>query len=228
MSNYDALLRSYGPSAWWKLDDPVGSTSVRDWSGNGYTGIVNGGVTFGQPGPMAGAPQDTGALFDGTSGHIATAYQPDFTVCSALAWYKTTTDTGNLDILDTGAVSNSAGIALELRNGEFTPRVNGNYYNPEPFDSADGNWHFVVMTYDGNTVRGYRDGSEVVSYALTGTIASAYAALLGSTVGLDWFPGAIAQVAVFPYALSAAQVAALWSPPSLVSGGSGFPKLVGR
>lgn len=39
---YDALVAELNPSAWWKLNDAVGSTTAADSSGNGYTGTVNG------------------------------------------------------------------------------------------------------------------------------------------------------------------------------------------
>ena len=49
--SYDALLSSLSPTAWWKLNDPVGSTSAVDSSGNGSTATVNGGVTFVESSP---------------------------------------------------------------------------------------------------------------------------------------------------------------------------------
>src|SRR3989475_8032811 len=51
------------PSGFWRLGDPVGSTSAADASGNGLTGTVDAGVTLGQPGAVSG---DTAATFPGS------------------------------------------------------------------------------------------------------------------------------------------------------------------
>ena len=51
IASYDTTVLtklSLAPVAYWKLNDPVGSTTAADSSGNGYTLTVNGTVTFGE------------------------------------------------------------------------------------------------------------------------------------------------------------------------------------
>ena len=209
MSNYDALLRSFGPSAWWKLSDPVGSTSVKDWSGNGYTGTVNGGVTFGQAGPIAGEPQDTAALFDGSTGYVASTYEPTLTDCTLAVWARPTAAGGFLTVPGTiGLWSSTAAISSNTSlfgNGSW---VMG-YAGP---DMYDGNWHFVVGTYDGTSGRVYVDGvlvagptAQTALPAPTGGASiEGVSGWYGNTGSGKTAPGTIAQLAIFPTALTAA------------------------
>jgi len=89
---YDSAVSALSPSAWWQLNDPAGSTTAADSSGNGYTGSVTGSVTFGQTGPITGT---TGAAFDGSTGYITTtAPQPATSSMTYIAWFKTTASLG--------------------------------------------------------------------------------------------------------------------------------------
>ena len=235
MSNYDALLRSFGPSAWWKLADAVGSSTAADSSGNGYVGTVNGGVTFGQPGPIASTPADTAALFDqsGAVQYISTGLAVpvggDFT---ALAWGYPETGLGG-DLLIARSGYDACGI-LSQSNSDgtisfgATVYTGGNNYNFESAHRPMNAWYFVVASYSataGMTL--YVNGAVAMSEPTwTGgnTLVADWS--IGDTTG-NW-TGLAAQCAPFPTALSAAQIAALWSPPPLVSGGSGWPHLVYR
>ena len=215
MAQYDVFIAELGPAAWWKLNDPLGAMVAYDSSGNGYTGTVNGEVVFGQPGPIVGAPQDTAALFDGTSGYLTTAYKPDGVV-SLIVWFRTT-NTGLAVIADSGAVTVSGGLYL-LLNGNGANQVQCAVYSStsqvnilDP-SICDGAWHLAAMTYDGATLRSYYDGSPGPMAAYSVAIASPVGTVLGSSAyPNDYFSGSIAEVAIFPYALSAAQVAKAYS-----------------
>ena len=240
MSNHDALLRSYGPSAWWKLADAPGSLTAADSSGNGYTGIVNGGVTFGEPGPMAGSPQDTACSFAGAGTIQNNGAVPGpvsaglFTIVAwcvpsaghynaVLAVYPSSTPSNPIVLYPAYKGSSGSGpITLQVPTG-----VSTNVYLSGASASLEV-WGMSVVTFDGTNFRLYVDGVLGGSFATPAGYPLA-AALEALKVGAIYdFPGTLAEVAIFPYALTAAQVAALWSPPPLVSGGSGFPMLVGR
>ena len=228
MSRFDGLVASLGPSAWWKLNDPAGSATVADSSGNGYTGTVYGGVTFGQPGPIAGGKA---AAFDGTSGYIATTFQPTFNAITILVWIDAIpADFGlNTRVMAAGGagsngfdfyVRNGAGIYIELGSSPYP----NNGWSQDP----GAGWELWVLTWDGATVRGYYQGVQQVAVPGPSSAIACAAPLTigGYSPGADLFPGSIGEVAIFPYALSAAQIAALWSPPPLSSDGTGFPQLV--
>ena len=67
-ANYAATVKADAPSVWWPLDDGVGSTSVRDRSGNGNPGAVTGTITFYRKAPLASHTTTAafGALVVGT------------------------------------------------------------------------------------------------------------------------------------------------------------------
>ena len=229
-SQYYAYISSLSPSAWWRLNDPVGSPQAFDSSGNGYTGIVHGGVTFGQPGPLSGTPLETAALFDGTSGYIETAYNPGGPAFTIASWYRSSASGSTNIILDSGAADNNNGLGLWLTSsGNLKGAAKGSL--TAPAISNDGLWHFGVYAFTGSSQNLYQDGVQVIS--ASGPIAPItgdYGLRIGAYGGglVDFFRGSITEIAIFPYALSAAQIAALWSPPPLVSGGSGWPHLVYR
>lgn len=233
VSNYDALLRSFGPSAWWKLADAVGSTSVRDWSGNGYTGTVNGGVTFGQPGPIAGSPADTGALFDGSAGYIAVAPAASMWAgsFSVIGWVNPSATPAN----NTGAFAVQGGSdASTSLDFDGLGHLKADFYNEAVISNAlvpNLQWTMVGFSFTRSTlnvqlwINGAADTSGILATSPTITSTTAY---LGVGIVNIFFSGTLAEVAIFPTALTAAQVAALWEGRPLVSGGSGFPQLVGR
>ena len=76
VGSFDATLYADQPAIWLKLADATGSGTVQDFSGNGNTGTVAGGVTLGETGPITVMPLDTSALFNGSSGKITTTYNP--------------------------------------------------------------------------------------------------------------------------------------------------------
>lgn len=93
---------------------------------------------------------------------------------------------------------------------------------PAGTDYADGHWHFVVATVTPAAVTLFVDGRPVASVAAATVPATGYWWIgamrdapwwpgTGSAGGLGTFTGDIGRVAVFPYALGTAQVAALYN-----------------
>src|SRR5215207_7175828 len=67
IQKYADEVMTDGPSGYWRLGEPPGSTLATDVAGHGHDGNVIGGVNFGLPGFHGG---DTAALFDGSTGRI--------------------------------------------------------------------------------------------------------------------------------------------------------------
>ena len=61
---YAAAILADGPSAFWPLDEPAGSTVAGDLTGNGHYGTLSAGVTAGAAGPPTG-DGDTAMAFHG-------------------------------------------------------------------------------------------------------------------------------------------------------------------
>jgi hypothetical protein len=71
--NYgDAVLR-YNPDFYWRCNDPLGSTTLLDTSGNGQAGTVMGTVTFGIPGLLPNDPDKAIAIGAG-NGYVTSNY----------------------------------------------------------------------------------------------------------------------------------------------------------
>lgn len=85
---------------------------------------------------------------------------------------------------------------------------------PPAGDLNDGKWHFVVGTYDGSKETLYIDGAENNSQANSGVAAGVNFSDFTIGEAPDYtnraFDGNIAEVAIFNYGLSAAQVQSLY------------------
>ncbi len=203
----DTVLSQY-PVGYWRLDHD-GQATVTDWAATPYPGTSSGRITRGVPGALSDG--SAAMQFDGVSGtFIKMAADPAVNLSTALTvegWAKATTQTS------TGLVLNrqvdNAGIAYRLMQsgGSWVFHVEGPMGATEvsvPVDLADvGSWTYLVGTFDGAAVRLYRNG------VLAGTAAQPYA--LWSGTGPAWigqsFVGALDEIAVYPLALTAAQIA---------------------
>lgn len=249
MSAYDTLLAGYSPLLWWKLADPPATTTVADSSGNGYTGSVtpNGGsVTFGGAGPVSG---ETSALFAGVTPYVLSGTLPTTQApFTAIAWMKTTItgSTYGAEIVNTrppGEMSFDLAYGVGNVASNFTcdfgtgaawldTGVAGTVTAPN-----DNLWHMVVVVATTTTYDYYLDGVSFASGSLAGTTllcdathpltVAAYPALLGNSQ----FNGSLAQIALIPSALTAPEIAALFTAAAAAAtsvSGSGSMGFVGE
>ena len=237
--SYTQTVLADNPSFLWKLDESSGSTAA-DSSPNGSSGIYESGTTQGQPGPITGDSQ-TATSFDGQSGLVTSANQVSGpNTFSIEGWFKTSANTGGMMIgfgnNQTGMSSNYDRHLYMMNDGQLvfgvwtgqtqvieTPQV----YN-------DGQWHYVVATMGSSGMDLYVDGQ------LTGTNPTTSAQPFNGywRVGGDnlngwnldpwgsnsqgttepasyYFSGTIGDVAVYPTALTASQVAAHYAANAL-------------
>jgi uncharacterized repeat protein (TIGR02543 family) len=226
---YDAYLESLSPVGWWKLADAVGASSAIDSSGNSFNLTKNGTITFGQTTPSQISPE-TGALFDGTSGYLigtmtstqAAVFSGSFTVA---AWVNTSnwSPTSDVEFFGAGGTSYATDHLFQLF-------IDGNNYSGgglaigfygddwgSGFHPSAG-WHFVVATVSrgaSTSVRTlYVDGVSKGSNTSTGnlTVSSGNFLEIGRepAVGNYW-PGDIAQVAIFNSVLTSTEISTLYS-----------------
>lgn len=220
LSSAEAYMHSLEPQAWWKLSDPVGSTTAADASGNGYTGTVYGNVTFGEPGAIANLPWRTAAKMDGTTGYIRTTSNgPSVSAAfSFTAWvyYASAPSTPSWDIFTERAGPNEAVglIGQSFDNGirfggSLYAGANDYFFAPQVY--ATGAWFHLAYVYD--SAQGgilYVNGASVYAQNITGT--NQCQTLLGNYFNSTDLPqGTSAQLAVFDYALSPTQVTTLYS-----------------
>jgi hypothetical protein len=226
---YQPTVLADNPSFLWPLNDT--GSQANDATSNGFEGTYESGTTQGQPGPFSGK---TATGFDGNTGLVTAQNQvagpQQFSV---EGWFKTTTNDGGKLIgfggSQTGLSSsydrhiymmNDGQLVFGIWNNQTETIETPNVYN-------DGVWHYVVATYDGTNMALYVDGQLIG----TNTSSSAQAYNGYWRVGGDnlngwnldpwgsnsqgttqphsyYFNGTIADVAVYPTALSAARVAA--------------------
>lgn len=223
---YDNYLKSRTPTAYWKLADAVGSATAADSSGNGYTGTVNGTVTFGETSPITGKPIETAALFDGSTGYISAAPvasgTSDFTI---VAWFKTTA-TARAEIMDYGdtATAND-GIAFYVNASGDLEADPSTVTGPVSAVAVNtGAWVMGAVVYDGANLQLYVNGvASGAAVAFTTFDITTATADIGATGTADFFPGDIAEVALWESALTAAEIAELYALAP-VDGGVSFGK----
>ena len=84
----------------------------------------------------------------------------------------------------------------------------------------DGNWHFVVVSTNGTTASAYVDGVSLGTQTFPSplnTISSGELVIGGETNQTDGIAGTLAQLAIYPTALTAAQVQAQYQASGAAS-----------
>jgi Concanavalin A-like lectin/glucanases superfamily len=228
-----------GPAALWHFDEGQG-TAVGDDSGNGHNGTLSGSLTwvpsmsgFGYALNYSGGGMVTVPAANGRS-----SLEPARAV-SVSAWVMQDGTPGHWKyILAKGATTGAASYGLDTGSEgglEFYVASDANagdaVYSTDGDQSLwDGNWHLIVGTWDGSTVRLYVDGNEVgTEPAYSGTISypgGSYNSLyIGSYPLCDspQFPGNIDEVGIWDRALSQADIFNLLMGPYNPSTGTGEP-----
>jgi RHS repeat-associated protein len=102
-----------------------------------------------------------------------------------------------------------------------------------PYSITDGSWHSVAVTYDGGTsITGYVDGQYVGVATLGAPLSTGFAQALQVGVGAQGqVTGSVDEVAIYPGALTAAQIDAHWRVAMTAAGcpsapASGYPSSV--
>ncbi len=224
---FKAAVLADSPRAYWRLGEASG-LSVRDASENGNTGSYVNGVTLGAAGALAADP-DTSASLDGTNDYATVPNVSMLNPSGAIsleAWVKPRSGSfGSIKpVLLKGYTSHtspyyqyglfladSAGLPRFVR---FALAINGSFVTLDASSTGwqYGAWMHLAATYDGATMRLYRNGTQIASRAQTGAI-SAYATPvdvgafenLGKTSSY-LFGGEIDEAAVYNAALSATRV----------------------
>ncbi|MDH7599618.1 MAG: LamG domain-containing protein, partial [Sedimentisphaerales bacterium] len=143
---------------WWKLDDGAGTVAVDSSPGGHHGTLVNGPVWV--QGYFGGALQ-----FDGVDDYVDTGWNeniPNWTIC---AWVISPAAPASGS--PSGPVHRENNYQINWNhsdaNWQASIGVNvGGWYNA-PFRPVEANtWYFIAGSYDGDTLRAYRNG-ELIS-----------------------------------------------------------------
>jgi hypothetical protein len=196
-----------GIVAQWKLDEASG-TSASDSTGNSHTGTVTGTATW------ATGVIHNGFSFNGSTKIQAAGLINSPSTVSVTAWANlTTADTSGAEIISLG---DHFGLRLDTGGVSEVFFYNGSTYVTATVAKtyAGTGWHHFAGVFDdtNNSLKLYVDGALASTTSTTNTIS--YSGLGANTVigrhgnastNYD-FTGAIDDVRVYNYALSAAEV----------------------
>jgi subtilisin-like proprotein convertase family protein len=180
--------------------------------------------------PFAGATGHIGgaALFDGQDDSVRFGNLGAFTTTTVSAWAQRTGATSARETLVSYKEGGNCGAALSLNEDgrsqypRFAVNVGGVWQSaqasqPIPLDT----WVHLAGTYDGQTIRLYRDGQLAASTPAPGAMQQCNGpTTLGShtSQAMHFFPGLMDEVRILDHALSAPEIEALYrgSGPMLV------------
>jgi hypothetical protein len=212
------------PVGVWHLDEGHG-TRVADGSGNDNDGVISGGASW-----VTGV-EGTALSFDGGNSQVKvsdnTVLEPASTATIA-AWVRHTGSPGAYSYVAAKGANGCIAASYGLYSG---PNGGLQFYVSQHRGSVfarsadagqrvwDGNWHLVVGTYDGTTIRLYVDGTQVgTGTAWKGSLEyllpDSNDFYIGNYPGCaeHAFLGAIDDVTVWNRTLTAAEIAGLLTP----------------
>jgi RHS repeat-associated protein len=213
-SAYETDVLGDSPSIYYRLGDSSGTTAT-DSSGNSYNGTYGGSTTLGVSGAIT-SDGDT-AVSQGSTGTPVTytggsGISTGNASRSAEVWYKTSTSGGQPFEWGKAGTQTAFGLILTSNtNVELEDWTYGlNFRSPRPL--VDGNWHYLVVTYDGSTATVYLDGASLGSQSFGHTMATTSDTLtVGSDVtGSESINGSVDEFAAYSSVLTPAEVATHW------------------
>ena len=221
-STYVKDVTGDGAADLWRFNEASGTTAY-DWAGFSDMTNEGSGVAEGATGPIIG-DSSTAATFSGTSSGTASTTQaitgPN--TFSIEAWFKTTTGGGGKIVgfgsstAPTSSSSYDRQIYMTNAGKLIFGVYNGGTYTVQSATSYnDGQWHHVVGELSGAGLAMFVDGAPVGQNGGT-TVAQTYSGywrIGGDNLGgwpskpsSNYFKGTIANVAVYPAALTLSQV----------------------
>lgn len=203
---YRELVIADGCSNFWRLGELAGTTAV-DLVG-GANGTISGGVTLNQTGALADG--NKAMVFDGTTGKVqTTANVPLPLICTIEAWMTIASAISVRPVLSTRALPGETGNSVLVGVQGGFPTVHSGIVVIGTRAVANSQWHHMVYVFDGSTVTFYVDGTLDRAQALSRTTPSGGPAAIAfdGNIPADRWPGSIDEVAIYPAALTATQIA---------------------
>ncbi|MHC4323764.1 MAG: sugar-binding protein [Planctomycetota bacterium] len=198
---------------WWKLDETEGK-KVGDSSGNNHTGTLIGNPQWRPSGGKVG-----GALeFDGVGDYVETGYADDLSTWTVVVWVKGSAAPSSE--WPSGPVHREKNYQINWNHGTDVFRgaagvqVGGEWYAASFGDLQGDTWCHLAATYDGNSLKAYRDGVLITDNSGPSGIPDTESGTLKfgrHLLNENYFSGAIDDVRIYNYALGQGEIAALYS-----------------
>jgi len=202
--------------AYWNFDEGSGDIA-HDSSGNGNNGTIH-GATW-----VDNAACGKTLSFDGEKNYVDCGHTNSLTLTtfSVSAWIKIEDGDGSSLVVNKGGYGydppgKNSNYAISVRDNKFSggfEEHGGADYEVESSETYnDGNWHFVVVTYDKKNLILYVDGDEVGREETSADpeLNNTSPLTIGKNSLLDdrYFNGQVDEVRIYNYALSKSQIQA--------------------
>ena len=237
------------PVLFWRFSENAGTT-VADSSGYGNTGVASGGYTRNTTPGAFSNDTDPAITFTAASNGKVVGASPSAIPSgnasrSEVVWFKTTTTTEQA-LASYGCTDGVTGCAAGQNFGFMViPSANNLMFwgwgddltfstSAVVANTADGNWHQAVITYNGgtNSVTAYLDGTSLGSQTPATALNTMPAGVQGFNVGVGvpvndasnggkYFNGSLDDVSVYSVVLTPAQITAQYAARALPSGFTG-------
>jgi len=217
---YSSAVLALNPIAYWRLGESSGTVAdnAQGTAALDGTYTTSPAPTFGVAGPLTGDSNTAVTMSGASNVQVASnAALNGLTNLTLALWVKNTASS-NGPLVGKGAVNQYSYVLYQTSGGYpnfYYPNATFADWKNATGTAAvnDGNWHFVVATWDGTTVRIYKDGTLGVG-ATTGT-GTPYTAST-APFGICYYEGAgvtgsYDEVAVWGRALSGAEISSLYS-----------------
>jgi len=203
------------PVGHWKFDEGEGSIAY-DSSVNNNSGILGGdGQGTDVPTWTTSGKYNSALIFDGGEDYIEVANDASLNITKNITlsvWAKKEADSSYAALVRGGEGSDIYSLQSRSETNQWRMWISAGGSNKYAYSSAgwDSNWHHIVGTYDGETIRIYVDGIEGTSESQSGDIdTTAETFNIGGWTGAGsslCFTGIIDEVKVYNYALTAEQI----------------------
>src|SRR5207244_4511009 len=224
-TTYASTVRADGAGIYYRLGEPSGP-AAGDSSGNANLGAYTFAPVLGQPGALLGDPDTSvhvyiGGFVPSAQGVVRLLTSPQLPTGNSArtleAWFQAS---GPGTVLGYGTNSTRMAFQVHVDSTAITVITNGdNKVFTTTYAITNGGWHHLVITYDSTTLSAYLDGQGLGSAtfgAALNTVVDGNGLAIGNQFWSYWtadeqLVGNLDDVAIYPSALSAAQVAAHFS-----------------
>jgi hypothetical protein len=183
---------------------------ANDTSGSENHGAVNGATPatdrLGNPG-LAFTFDGAGDSITAPHNNIPTGTEPR----TLSAWVYPLVASGDHTIVGWGDLDIGQACYLNLYRNRFR-FVGYNYDLGGPTNVVPGSWYFVAATYDGSVHRLFVNAEEVANGSLPWSTTATDVSIGNYFGGTHFFNGTIDDIRIYNRALSAAEIAALYTP----------------
>jgi glucose/arabinose dehydrogenase/regulation of enolase protein 1 (concanavalin A-like superfamily) len=208
---YTSAPSALAPSdmaGYWKFDEPPGSTSAADSSGNGNNGtLVNmDAQTAWVPGKVGGA-----ISFDGVDDYVSTPFTTQLPNWTIAAWVKSPAAPSAAS--DSAPIYRGQNFHMHwdhvdpAHQGGIELKVGGIWYPASFGQLQPDTWYHLAGTYDGETLRAYTDG--ILVSANTTPSGPPDSEITSLKFGANAFNGTVDDVRLYGRVLSASEISSI-------------------